>query len=202
MIMQHIILGLLWIVYCALHSLLAATSFKMKAQAFMKESYKYYRLFYTLFAFGGLVALLVLQLNTRTFQVFHATRTIELAGAFVTLSGLLIMAVCIKKYFLSLSGIKSLVTDTAVQQNTLVVTGIHRFIRHPLYLGTFLFIWGLWIVFPAASLLVSNSIITLYTLVAIRWEEEKLIAEFGNNYREYREKVPALLPRLYRRRAD
>jgi protein-S-isoprenylcysteine O-methyltransferase Ste14 len=68
--------------------------------------------------------------------------------------------------------------------------------RHPLYTGTFLFIWGLWVLFPSLGLLITDSIITVYTVYAIRLEEAKLVAEFGEKYRHYQRTVPKLIPRF------
>lgn len=110
--------------------------------------------------------------------------------------GLLIMALCIEKYFGRLSGLKTLFVDEVHTGNQLIVTGMHRYVRHPLYTGTFLFIWGLFIFIPYTSLLISNFIITVYTLIGIRWEEEKLIQEFGDSYKIYQKKVPKLIPAL------
>lgn len=103
------------------------------------------------------------------------------------------MLVCIKKYFLNLSGLKSLVAEEVIS-NELRIDGIHRFVRHPLYLGTFIFIWGLFLLYPHWSLLIANSVITIYTLVAIRFEEQKLIEEFGEAYITYQKQVPTILP--------
>ena len=102
----------------------------------------------------------------------------------------------IKKYFSSLSGLRTFFIDEVKTGNRLIITGIHRYVRHPLYTGTFLFIWGLFILMPLASLLISNFIITIYTLIGIRFEEEKLIKEFGLPYVEYQKRVPKLIPTL------
>ncbi|RYZ50825.1 MAG: isoprenylcysteine carboxylmethyltransferase family protein [Chitinophagaceae bacterium] len=118
----------------------------------------------------------------------------QIAGIIIGLLGLVIMFICIKKYFVSLSGIKSLVEEKPSTE--LMIAGIHRYTRHPLYLGTFLAIWGAWFLFPTLSLFVSNIVITLYTLYAIQLEETKLVAEFGDQYRKYQQSVPKLLPRL------
>ncbi len=95
---------------------------------------------------------------------------------------------------MSLSGLKSLYLNDEQAANQLQVSGIHRFVRHPLYSGTFLAIWGLWLLVPQLSLLVANIIITAYTLLAIGWEEKKLEAEFGDSYRLYKQQVPKLIP--------
>jgi protein-S-isoprenylcysteine O-methyltransferase Ste14 len=74
--------------------------------------------------------------------------------------------------------------------------GIHGYVRHPLYLGTFLLIWGFFLLFPYGSLLVTNIIITLYTLLGIFYEEKKLIRDFGEKYESYKREVPMLFPKL------
>jgi protein-S-isoprenylcysteine O-methyltransferase Ste14 len=76
----------------------------------------------------------------------------------------------------------------------LEVGGLHKYVRHPLYLGTFMFIWGLFLIFPWWSGLIACVIITGYTLIAIKYEEQKLLLEFGKEYETYKSKVPMILP--------
>ena len=195
MLMQHILLAVLWIVFCALHSVLASGWVKRKLQHRMGTSFRLYRLYYTLFATATFTVTLLYQFSLTSPLLFKRTTALLIIGGVVLSTGLMIMLVCIFKYFASLSGLKSLVQNEDAK-NELMITGIHRYVRHPLYLGTFLFIWGLFVVIPYLSLLIADSIITLYTLLGIKWEEEKLEAEFGNSYRLYRQKVPMLIPFL------
>lgn len=95
---------------------------------------------------------------------------------------------------MGLSGLRSLVQEENYSE--LHISGIHRYVRHPLYLGTFLFIWGLFIVFPTLSLLISNSVITIYTLIGIKLEEKKLVLEFKEQYKAYQKTVPKLIPKF------
>jgi protein-S-isoprenylcysteine O-methyltransferase Ste14 len=53
--------------------------------------------------------------------------------------------------------------------------------------------------YPVLSLFVSNIVITLYTLIGIRFEEKKLVQEFGPAYEKYKEQVPKLIPALKRK---
>ena len=94
---------------------------------------------------------------------------------------------------MSLSGLKSLVQPEN-NKAELMITDIHRYVRHPLYLGTFIFIWGLWLTLPYLSLLISNAIITIYTLIGIGLEEKKLELLFGESYKSYKKRVPKILP--------
>jgi protein-S-isoprenylcysteine O-methyltransferase Ste14 len=192
---EHIILAVGWSLFCVLHSLLASLWLK-QWMAKKTEAFKYYRLFYTLFAFAGFAAILIYQFALPSPYFFSPNAVSYTAGILVGTSGLLIMLLCIKKYFGNLSGLKTLFLDEVRTGNTLIVTGLHKHVRHPLYSGTFLFIWGLFIFLPFASLLISNFIITVYTLIGISFEEEKLIKEFGPPYDEYRKRVPKIIPSL------
>jgi len=191
MFVNHIILAMLWIVYCVLHSVLASQWLKHKLKQKMKN-YKLYRVWYTLFAFAFLVGLIYYQIEIPTIALFSLNYFVLVAGIIIGLSGLLLMLVCIRKYFMSLSGLRSLFIEN--YSNELQITGVHKYIRHPLYLGSFVFIWGMFLLLPYLSLFISNLVITIYTLIGIELEEKKLIAEFGEQYCEYRRKVPKLIP--------
>ena len=193
MIFNHTILAMLWILYCVLHSVLASEWLKRKLHHRMKN-YKWYRLWYTVFAFVFLVILLYYQVNISTVELFASSNLIFVTGSIVCFSGIVIMVICIRKYFMNLSGLRSLVIENF--SNELHITGIHKYIRHPLYLGTFGFIWGLFLLLPYLSLLIANTIITVYTLIGIGLEERKLINEFGESYLKYRSDVPKLIPFL------
>jgi protein-S-isoprenylcysteine O-methyltransferase Ste14 len=193
MLQQHFVLALLWIVFCVLHSVLADNGFKRRLALQSPQFFKNYRFYYTLFAFINLGVVVYYQLQLSSPLLYISNSFTIVAGWIVTLLGGFIMLICIKKYFLSLSGLKSLVAEQVVA-NELRIDGIHHYVRHPLYLGTFIFIWGLFILFPYASLLIANVIITSYTLFAIKLEERKLVEEFGPSYLAYKEKVPMILP--------
>lgn len=194
MFLNHVWLGLLWSLYCVLHSVFAGLSTKRFFKRMLGSGFKHYRLAYTLFAFVGFALIVWFQFTVRSVSFFHPWWFTRIVGAVVASCGLLLMFVCIKKYFVNLSGLRSLVQEEV--HAVLEVKGVHRFVRHPLYLGTFLFIWGLFIIFPTASLFLSNSIITLYTLIGLKLEERKLLLQFGEQYRTYQQRVPKLIPKI------
>ena len=100
------------------------------------------------------------------------------------------MGICIKKYFKQMIGIMPAVPK-------LEISGIHKFVRHPLYLGTFLFLIGLFLAFPLLTNLIGVSIIIIYTLIGIKIKKKKLIKLFGSSYELYKEKVPMIIPFQY-----
>jgi protein-S-isoprenylcysteine O-methyltransferase Ste14 len=75
----------------------------------------------------------------------------------------------------------------------------YKYIRHPLYSGFFLAFWAA----PHMSLghLLLAAGVSVYMLIAIRYEERDLVGTFGDDYRLYRERTGMLTPRLGRRRA-
>jgi protein-S-isoprenylcysteine O-methyltransferase Ste14 len=185
-------LAVFWMLFGVLHSCLASIRVKEKSKQILGRQFKNYRVYYTIFAFVTMIAVLIYQFSIPSFYLFKTTTTSNILGIAVAASGLVIMILCIKKYFFSLSGLRSLITEH--KGNDLIITGIHRYVRHPLYLGTFLFIWGAWILFPYLSLFIADVIITAYTLIGISFEEAKLETEFGEQYKQYKASVPKLIP--------
>jgi methanethiol S-methyltransferase len=191
---DHLLLGMLWIVYGVLHSVLASIWFKVWAKKRLGTLFRYYRLLYTLFALITLFLLLLFLFQMPSYRLYNHNYFTYFLGGCLLFTGLAIMLVCIKKYFLSLSGIRTLAAEKPASE--LIITGIHKYIRHPLYLGTFIFIWGLFVMIPTVSLLITNIIITVYTLIGTGYEEKKLEMEFGNSYRQYKKSVPKIIPRF------
>lgn len=68
--------------------------------------------------------------------------------------------------------------------------GPYRWVRHPMMTGTLLVLWA----HPEMTegRLLFNTFLTIYVLVAIRWEERDLSARYGPAYGAYREATPAL----------
>ena len=72
----------------------------------------------------------------------------------------------------------------------------YRFVRHPLYSGFFLAFWAT----PVMTLghLLFAAGMSVYMLIAIRFEERDLIGLFGEDYERYRSQVGMLTPRVRR----
>jgi protein-S-isoprenylcysteine O-methyltransferase Ste14 len=78
----------------------------------------------------------------------------------------------------------------------LMVTGVFRYVRHPLYLGCIMFYFGLAV--STASLLCLAflaGIFLFYNFIA-GYEELLLEARFGEDYRSYQQKTGKWLPKF------
>lgn len=194
-LLNHIILVALWLLFGVLHSVLAAEWFKRLMQHRLGGGYKYYNFAYSVFALLTLIGILIFQVNMPSPLLFVAPGWMKLLLWLPVLAGLLIMAVVIKKYFFSLSGIS--VFYKHQPPVALELGGLNRFVRHPLYLGTLLFVWGLFFVFPFLNGLLACIVITVYTIVGARLEEKKLVKQFGEQYVLYKKQVPMIVPGLF-----
>jgi methanethiol S-methyltransferase len=96
---------------------------------------------------------------------------------------------------LELAGIRQ-ASHASPRNEPLQITGPYRWVRHPLYLGWMLTLFG------AAQMtgdrLAFAAFTSLYLVVAIRWEERSLRQSFGPEYDRYAERVRwRVLPFLY-----
>jgi protein-S-isoprenylcysteine O-methyltransferase Ste14 len=73
-----------------------------------------------------------------------------------------------------------------------VKTGTYRWVRHPLYFFSLLFIWLNPVMMLGSFLF--NILATLYFWIGSIYEEKRLLAAFGEAYEEYQRSVPGLVP--------
>jgi protein-S-isoprenylcysteine O-methyltransferase Ste14 len=194
-----VIVSIAWIflailAYGGIHSFLASTKVKntLKQQLDGKLN-RYYRLFYNLMALISVLPVLALTvaLPDRVLYILpgpwiYIAVTMQITAILALVIGLWQTDIW---YFV---GLRQLNVTPGEQGQKLVVGGLYRWVRHPLYTAGLLFIW----LTPRMSvnLIAFNIAITAYIWIGASFEERKLIREFGEPYLEYRQRTPMLFP--------
>ena len=93
---------------------------------------------------------------------------------------------------LSLLGVRQFRERGHVGNDRLLVLGPYRWVRHPLMGCLIVFLWCQPVMRPTLALFSGG--ITLYILGALALEERDLVRRFGQAYRDYRRRVPLLVP--------
>ena len=111
------------------------------------------------------------------------------------LAGSLIILSCFRDFVVKGRG-TPLPTDPPKE---LVVTGLYRYMRNPIYVGALLIFLGHFLWFGTWALLMYAlfSFIGVYAFVLL-FEEPNLKRKFGRAYEDYLEKVPRWIPRLHK----
>jgi len=93
-------------------------------------------------------------------------------------------------------------TDTVVtrREHTLVTEGPYHWVRHPFYDSAALLILAISIIAANWFFLLAGSVVLLLLVVRTQKEEERLLARFGEPYREYTSRTGRFVPRLASRK--
>ena len=83
----------------------------------------------------------------------------------------------------------------------LVTTGIYATVRHPQYVGFIAVIVGFLIQWPTLITLAMAPILIVRYILLARKEEEQVLLQFPQEYREYARHVPAWLPNPFKEKA-
>jgi len=78
----------------------------------------------------------------------------------------------------------------------LVTDGVYAHVRHPQYSGLFLITIGFLIQWPSLTTLVMWPILLFAYYRLAKREEREVEAQFGEEFTEYKQRVPAFIPRL------
>jgi protein-S-isoprenylcysteine O-methyltransferase Ste14 len=95
--------------------------------------------------------------------------------------------------FWSFLGLRQLVTAEPDKAEIMIVRGLYKWVRHPLYTAGLVFIWL--IPLMTVNLLALNIGLSAYLVIGAYVEERKLMQIFGDDYRDYQERVPMIIPR-------
>lgn len=190
--MNYVIVVICWVAYLALHSLFASQSVKDQFNKY-RFFVRYYRLFYSVISGIGLIFLLFLLIITPSKLLLVVPGYLKYIAMVLASWGVIIVVVS----FRYISGWEFLGMKKAVKTE-LIREGIHGYVRHPIYLGTILILVGLVLFNPTDIVMLSVSVVFIYFPFGIRFEEQRLLKELGEEYEKYKNEVPSILPKLRR----
>ncbi|MFY9607712.1 MAG: isoprenylcysteine carboxylmethyltransferase family protein [Blastocatellia bacterium] len=81
----------------------------------------------------------------------------------------------------------------------LVVRGLYRYVRNPMYVGIGAVLIGEALLFQSLALVAYvGAVLLVFSLFVVFYEEPALTRKFGDSYRRYREAVPRWIPGIKR----
>lgn len=117
----------------------------------------------------------------------------DVVGAVLVVVGALVVAVCFVQFTVQGRGTPM----PAAPTETLVVSGIYRFVRNPMYVGVGAAIAGQALAFQSWGCLVWLGVVALaFAAFVYGYEQPTLSRDYGAAYDRYREAVPGWWPRL------
>jgi methanethiol S-methyltransferase len=187
----------LFSVFALHHSLFARPSIKAVVRRVVPPDLE--RSTYTWIASLLLIAVCVLWLPVRG-ELYHTTGAVAALGYAVQALGLVVTGRSSARLdVLDLAGIRQVLQnqrDVKSDHVPLETSGLYGFVRHPLYFGWVIFVFGT----PHMTMtrLLFATISTVYLAAAVPFEERALIDIFGAEYRAYQERVRwKIVPGIY-----
>jgi len=77
----------------------------------------------------------------------------------------------------------------------LITTGIYKRLRHPIYAGSMLILWGEPHLLDTANGLLLLLLFTTYFVIGSYMEERRMVRQFGEEYRTYRRRTGRFFPK-------
>ena len=184
--------------YAAVHSWLASQGMKdWTCQTFGPTTDRWYRLAYNLVGgvtFIPLLVMLVWLPDRVLYTLSPPWLWLALLGQLVAVAGIAYgLWLTGIWHFLGLCQLLDMPEDERWNcRPPLVVLGLYRWVRHPLYFWGLVFIW----LTPQMTVnrLTLFVVLSIYLYVGTFFEERRLVREYGDGYREYQRQVPRLIP--------
>lgn len=193
MLRDHLMLALIWLLWCGVHSLFITPDARDLAQRLLRGKYRYYRLGYSLFSLATLVPVILFERSLKSPTLldwsggFAFLRWPVLALAFV-----ISLAASLRYDMAGLFGVRALFRKGSAARDELITDGVLSVVRHPLYLSGIIIVWTLRPLNAARA--VTALVLTLYFLGGSLLEEAKLFKTFGREYADYAQRVPRFNP--------
>ena len=149
-------------------------------------------LFYTLVIPGTVTVLIpYLIVSGRGEQIAQSWDLLQVLGLVAAVSGAAVLLRCIWEFMVTGRGTLAPV-DPPTQ---LVVRGLYRYVRNPMYLGAFILLLGEAAFFESHLLLLyALAWFMIINLIVLLYEEPVLHRRFGNSYEQYTAAVRRWVP--------
>jgi protein-S-isoprenylcysteine O-methyltransferase Ste14 len=184
-ITHHLLYALAWLSFGFGHSALAGGLLKPRFG-------RYHRLAYNVVALCHIALVWLVGQVLLSRQGFDLPLWARLVMGGMTAAGLAVMWVAMGNYDgQRLMGLRQLREPEAPEHEPLAFQGLHRYVRHPLYLGGYLILFGL---AGDEAGLATALWGGLYLAIGTYYEEKRLIGLYGQAYLDYKDRVPAFLP--------
>jgi len=196
--MNLFVLCTFWIGWCALHSLLIDSSVTGFVRRHAAGLIPYYRLLYNMLALVTFFPLILMTTSADGPVVFVWQGYYQILRILFLLFALLLFQGGARKYDLGyFLGIKQLQTGEQplllADTDEFARTGVFAITRHPWYLASLFLLWSMLPIYRLPVFL-AVCIMSLYLVVGTVLEERKIVAQFGDRYLRYRQKVSMLFP--------
>jgi len=193
---KPLLAALLWVLWCALHSTLVATTVTDTMKKKLGDRFRFYRLLYNVVSLVTLIPLVYYSLTIRQPPFFRWEGYLVIVRYLLLATSISLFVAGARHYNMSqLFGIRQIktgrVSRAVSEYDTFDTSGILGVIRHPWYIAGVLLVWAGDI---NLSTLLINIVISAYFVIGTFLEERKLLLEFGDRYREYRRNVSMFIP--------
>lgn len=191
---------IIWMLgFALLHSLTADQRVKSAfAGIFGERFYQgWYRIFYNLLSVILLVPVTLLWLPGGE-TLWRIPAGLQIVFLILSVIGLIGAALSILQIdsgqFVGIAQVVAYLRGDALPLATkpLTITGLYRFVRHPLYFFSLLAMW--FVPIMTTHLFAFNMMATLYFVFGSLIEERRMLRIFGDDYTQYQQQVAWLIP--------
>jgi protein-S-isoprenylcysteine O-methyltransferase Ste14 len=195
---DYILLSLLWIGYCVVHSALISITVTDFLERALGDKYRFYRLFFNAFSLIALVPLLMYSHSARwkTELLFTWEGHLRIIQyCLIALAVILILTGARHYSMLQFLGIRQILQarsgGSMTESGVFDSSGVLGVVRHPWYVAVSILLWAKDLNLAGITI---NLVLSAYLVIGTLLEERKLALEFGDKYRRYQQQVSMFIP--------